>query len=423
AQETLAVLQHLRRAWETLGGSPFAESVSLSSRGISLRQQVMGAALPTVTLKLDGKAAGVAIPELLTLLVKRPTKVLDSQTPAPRQRSAHYGLRVSLAWTAKLGSARWKGMSSRPVQSSPMITSSAAIAGDSNAKTVDSHSWKSVTRSRCDATVSDTAEWKHFACTSWPQGKQQLIFNERPDGKVNRGRGPAALVAGANPGTRPGGAHWEPLTASLLCLFPSYLKIQIHSHSAWLGRGRKAQKGDIPDSGFLSPLKHDGRALETLGKFGALEGGHHFFSASWDVSVQGCFSQCPRVQPWSPIGLPMSLTCRDPNFGDRECPQEELPMGWLRTLVSLTVASKLLTPKSSALGPAFKSNQRANVNRVAGTWQDSEVVKNLSACEANGLQETKDKSYVDPDPWLNKKSRIPTGDSVTNSLEAMTTVM
>lgn len=35
----------------------------------------MGAALPTVTLKLDGKAAGVPIPELLTLLVKRPTKV------------------------------------------------------------------------------------------------------------------------------------------------------------------------------------------------------------------------------------------------------------------------------------------------------------------------------------------------------------
>ena len=37
---------------------------------------------------------------------------------------------------------------------------------------------------------------------------------------MNRGRGPAGLGAGVNPGTRPdlGGAQWEPLMTSLLCL-------------------------------------------------------------------------------------------------------------------------------------------------------------------------------------------------------------
>lgn len=87
---------------------------------------------------------------------------------------------------------------------------------------------------------------------------------------MNRGRGPAGLVAGANPGTRPGlgGAHWEPLTASLLCLFPNCLKIQIHCHSAWLGRGRKAQKGGAP---HILPDTLPGNALwpENFSVFGS----------------------------------------------------------------------------------------------------------------------------------------------------------
>lgn len=60
--------------------------------------------------------------------------------------------------------------------------------------------------------------------------------------------------------------------------------------------------------------------------------------------------------------------------------------------------------------PRLSTRPRANWTEwppPPGTWQDSEVVKNLSACEANGLQETKGKSGVDPDPRWNKKSRLP----------------
>ncbi|KAB0403199.1 hypothetical protein E2I00_015019, partial [Balaenoptera physalus] len=116
-------------------------------------------------------------------------------------------------------------------------------------------------------------------------------------GKVNRGRGPAGLGAGVNPGTRPdlGGAHWEPLMASLLCLVSQLPENSNPLSLSLAWKREEGTEGRVPLKSFqtLFPGMLYGRALETLGKFGAWEGGHRFFSAPWDVSVQGCFSQRP----------------------------------------------------------------------------------------------------------------------------------
>ena len=97
----------------------------------------------------------------------------------------------------------------------------------------------------------------------------------------------------------------------------------------------------------------DAHALETLGRFGALNGDCHFFLASWDVSNHGCFSQSCGARAFG---------CPDRAAGDRDSPLCPCPAGAWK--LPLEIVSGSPTPRALLWGPHVSRTETS----ISGTW-------------------------------------------------------